>query len=1335
MEGVALREAIAIYDVVLHARRVLHHDGTTRLAVSLKHAAEGDVVISRHLVAVEASSHREDVGAVEVVAAKHDFVTRVSDGQLLYVLDVVLVGGEPIFTVEEPKPWKMPCPRPSTSTTTTTAVERGWCAATTVPTVAKVQTKAKQEPMPLGAIERGWRATMTQTIPRPPLPLPPPIPAAPAKAATADVETAFELRSDEIELAAEFSTFDTVKSLLVMPLTIDTGRSYAQLLGAPLLKSNYSASMERAEDKPKEIASRRATHFFSWSFSQQFGRYVAAYRSFIADNGLDANRVYTWISPLSEDQYGASDFKKEEWANIFEKRLHDIGHLVLLFSPWDDAAPLGRIWCLWELFVSSISDNVAITVQLPPPDEDALTSALVDSTISVSMLLKGISTRNADARDPEAKAMIVKRIKAHGGYDAVDTVIREELMHALVREARTGAVSAASRSELRAIVLTEGQTTLVDSLFKDESSKGIWRHGRWHLNVPASSGKSYIAVHLVGQWATARDGGPTLYLCHHARMQRHVCEQVKLELRKELEVGVAKLVLRNEFNEVRDATWVIVDGIKVLVATIDGAMHLAVVDVLAHVFGGRRDISQRIAGFLRRGEVDLGREGLGIEGAAVREAGKRRANEEWVAYCRGPRPFATCDVGHSLLECDTRTAENVECAICQDDILAHTLFFQCGDRSCGVGDAGNGLVLCASCQANEVDWGTFEEEEEEEEEEALELAVGDYPWRDYARLCFVCATSRRWHGRFGSGGVVVDEGQLVCGREARLCVAGQHLVPAEAVHVVLEWWANANVGDESDIGAASGGRLAVLGDMNQLNLDPHNSDESGAFPAWPITPPIYPSNCADIGADAEVLLQTNLRNPHSVRDASALFYNEFARDGTLQLLHPDSAEGRALETVDVRMSGWSGTTCCRGSKIMHCAAEDYAVGVASALTALYNELRSKAESAVLDRPMVAVLTPHDHIMWGGLHPAGWGVGDESDDDEDGYSYGEDEEGDEEEGDEEEGEEEEEDEDVKAYREATSTATRIRQAHRRQVRTDAELAELATRVSAWEAANRSFRERLRAATVAQLRAAAVEGNQDAADVATAVLAVHPSWLIWECVENFVGLDIPLVVMAGFDPLGARNEEVDVSYSQVVERSPLAYMAMTRATHGTVVVEPNAARFARHYDIRADGEGGFIATSADESAPEMVIVVDSDGQLRLFSTCIDYMGTMITEILSEIPKQVFDPLRSSSLRKLNISYNFITRLPDQIGSLTGLKRLDMVANRVTTLPDAICALTGLEHLSLEDNQLAIPQSPVVEAWLAELRSNGCVGAEIGYQHGPDHPMYYDPALSEEENRIEF
>ena len=199
-------------------------------------------------------------------------------------------------------------------------------------------------------------------------------------------------------------------------------------------------------------------------------------------------------------------------------------------------------------------------------------------------------------------------------------------------------------------------------------------------------------------------------------------------------------------------------------------------------------------------------------------------------------------------------------------------------------------------------------------------------WRDYARLCFVCATSARWHGRFSGGGVAADESQLVFGREARAGVAGQHRLPAGVPCVVIARWAERR-GEGG--GGGGGGRLAMLGDANQLNAEcPY------------VSPPVYPAECEEISAEVATLLQMNLRSPRTVRDASVLLYNEYARDGTLQPLHRDSAEGRPLETVEVAMGGRYGRFA---------TAEDYAAGVAAALLALYDELCSDAESAALDR--------------------------------------------------------------------------------------------------------------------------------------------------------------------------------------------------------------------------------------------------------------------------------------------------------------------------------------------------------------------------------------------------
>jgi hypothetical protein len=66
-------------------------------------------------------------------------------------------------------------------------------------------------------------------------------------------------------------------------------------------------------------------------------------------------------------------------------------------------------------------------------------------------------------------------------------------------------------------------------------------------------------------------------------------------------------------------------------------------------------------------------------------------------------------------------------------------------------------------------------------------------------------------------------------------------------------------------------------------------------------------------------------------------------------------------------------------------------------------------------------------------------------------------------------------------------------------------------------------------------------------------------------------------------------------------------------------------------------------------------------------------------------------AGNLKKLNLSSNQLTALPDTFGQLSSLKTLDLLRNQLTALPDAFCQLTGLETLQLDDNQLtALPDA---------------------------------------------
>ena len=99
--------------------------------------------------------------------------------------------------------------------------------------------------------------------------------------------------------------------------------------------------------------------------------------------------------------------------------------------------------------------------------------------------------------------------------------------------------------------------------------------------------------------------------------------------------------------------------------------------------------------------------------------------------------------------------------------------------------------------------------------------------------------------------------------------------------------------------------------------------------------------------------------------------------------------------------------------------------------------------------------------------------------------------------------------------------------------------------------------------------------------------------------------------------------------------------------------------------------------------------SDNELEILERCDDIVDKLYLSHnkLKTFPKR----LLSSNLKELDLSFNEIEEIPEEIKECTSLEILDLSNNKISTLPDSIGDITSLRILKLEKNNLrTIPNS---------------------------------------------
>eukprot|EP00808_Paulinella_micropora_P018779 g80800.t1 len=137
-------------------------------------------------------------------------------------------------------------------------------------------------------------------------------------------------------LAAGATTDDVVRDL-VKPATADQKCSYVELLA-------------RSQDPQDRAGVATATVFLSHAWKYSFKNVVEAIAAHWPDKGDLRSRTFLWFDIFTVNQHETAKVDQNFWFNAFRENVKDIGHTVLILSPWRNPLPLTRSWCLWEIF-------------------------------------------------------------------------------------------------------------------------------------------------------------------------------------------------------------------------------------------------------------------------------------------------------------------------------------------------------------------------------------------------------------------------------------------------------------------------------------------------------------------------------------------------------------------------------------------------------------------------------------------------------------------------------------------------------------------------------------------------------------------------------------------------------------------------------------------------------------------------------------------------------------------------------------------------------------------------------------------------------------------------
>ena len=210
--------------------------------------------------------------------------------------------------------------------------------------------------------------------------------------------------------------------------------SGAEQKAVPRGTCSYCSRLLADEEASRFVGQANVFLSHAWTFS--FLNVVEAIRLFAREQPRGAPVQYFWFDTFSVDEHASQARPQSWWSTTFMEAIAQIGHTVMVLSPWEAPLPLTRAWCLWEIYSTDQADK-RFDVAYGPAERNAFQQALQQDCSKVIMdMLSRIDVASSEAGNAEDLDMILAAVKqAPGGFRRVNALVSQAVRGRLLSTA------------------------------------------------------------------------------------------------------------------------------------------------------------------------------------------------------------------------------------------------------------------------------------------------------------------------------------------------------------------------------------------------------------------------------------------------------------------------------------------------------------------------------------------------------------------------------------------------------------------------------------------------------------------------------------------------------------------------------------------------------------------------------------------------------------------------------------------------------------------------------------------------------------------------------------